>query len=74
VELRQLHALLVHDPADRSDGSPFRATAAFPDLFVAPNWVWILSFTVFGLVIGAAYAALRSPDRLAGDDATADGS
>jgi hypothetical protein len=55
------------------DGAPFRATAALPGLFVAPNWVWILSFTGFGLVTGAAYAALRSPDRLAGDEAIANG-
>jgi hypothetical protein len=55
------------------DGAPFRATAALPSLFVAPNWVWILAFTVFGLVTGAVYAALRNPDRLAGDDAIANG-
>ena len=46
-------------------GAPFRATAAAPQLFVAPNWVWILAFTVFGLATGAFYRALRSPDRQA---------
>ncbi len=40
-------------------GAPFRATPADPTLFVAPNWVWILGFTLFGLVTGAVYAALR---------------
>jgi len=40
-------------------GAPFRATAAAPGLFVAPNWVWILAFTVFGIATGIAYAALR---------------
>lgn len=47
------------------DGAPYRATTAFPDLFVAPNWVWILSFTVFGLATGAFYAALTSSARTA---------
>src|SRR5437773_2755615 len=26
------------------DGSPFRATAGAPRLFVAPDWVWTLAF------------------------------
>jgi hypothetical protein len=42
-------------------GEPFRATAAAPGEFVAPNWVWILAFTVFGLATGIFYAALRNP-------------
>jgi hypothetical protein len=41
------------------DGAPFKATAADPDLFVAANWVWILGFTLFGLVTGAAFAAIH---------------
>lgn len=43
------------------DGAPFRATALEPDLSVAPNWVWILAFTMFGLACGLFYALLR-PD------------
>jgi hypothetical protein len=44
------------------DGTPLRTTLLHPALFVAPNWVWILGFTVFGLVMGATYATLhRSP-------------
>ena len=46
------------------DGTPFRAAPGAADLFVAPNWVWILGFTLFGLVTGACYWALRtSPAR-----------
>lgn len=41
------------------DGAPFRATAADPRLFTAPTWVWILGFTLSGLVIGAFYGAFR---------------
>jgi hypothetical protein len=41
------------------DGAPFRATPSKPGLFVAPNWVWILAFTVFGLACGLFYAVLR---------------
>jgi hypothetical protein len=41
------------------DGAPFRAAAGAAQPFVAPNWVWILGFTLFGLVTGACYAALR---------------
>lgn len=45
------------------DGAPFRApaaaTLAVEPAFVAPNWVWILSFTLMGLVTGACYSALR---------------
>ena len=51
------------------NGAPFRATAAAPGQFVAPNWVWILSFTVFGLATGASYAALRSPAPSVDDEA-----
>jgi hypothetical protein len=39
--------------------------------FVVPNWVWILGFTLMGLITGVCYAALRgSPatrDRDEGD-------
>jgi hypothetical protein len=41
------------------EGTPFRATPADPTLSVAPNWVWILGFTLLGLVTGAVYAALH---------------
>jgi hypothetical protein len=41
------------------DGAPFRAAAGAPELFVAPNWTWILGFTLLGLVTGACYAAFR---------------
>jgi hypothetical protein len=46
------------------DGVPFRARSGAAQLFVAPNWAWILGFTLLGLVTGAYYAALRrSPAR-----------
>lgn len=46
------------------DGEPLRTTPGGGQLFVAPNWVWILGFTLLGLVTGASYAALRtSPAR-----------
>ena len=41
------------------DGAPFRAPAADPLLFTAPNWVWILGFTLSGLAIAGSYTALR---------------
>jgi hypothetical protein len=41
------------------DGVPFRTAPGAGQAFVAPNWVWILGFTLFGLVTGACYAALR---------------
>lgn len=50
------------------DGAPFRATAAAPTLSVAPDWVWILAFTLFGLATCALYAALRRPGPAGGDD------
>lgn len=40
------------------DGDPFRATASSPGLFVAPDWVWVVAFTGFGLAVGACYAFL----------------
>jgi hypothetical protein len=43
------------------DGAPFRATLVDPALYVASNWVWILGFTLFGLVTGAVYAAIHRP-------------
>ena len=42
------------------DGAPFRVTAVAPGAFVAPNWVWILAFTVSGLATGACYQGLRA--------------
>lgn len=54
------------------DGAPFRATAAAPGLFVAPDWVWILAFAASGLATGAAYAVLRTRGRLAGDEVDVD--
>jgi len=46
------------------DGEPLRTTPAGGDLFVASNWVWILGFTLLGIVTGASYSALRpSPAR-----------
>jgi hypothetical protein len=39
------------------DGAPFRPTAVAE--FVAPNWVWIVGFTAYGLVTGICYWALR---------------
>jgi hypothetical protein len=46
------------------DGAPFRAAPGAEALFVAPSWVWILGFTLLGLITGACYWALRtSPAR-----------
>jgi hypothetical protein len=50
------------------NGSPFRVV---PNMtaFVAPNWVWILGFTLLGLATGASYAMLRSsPARVEAQD------
>lgn len=45
-------------------GAPFRAASGAAGLFVAPTWLWILAFTLLGLVTGACYAILRpSPVR-----------
>jgi hypothetical protein len=41
------------------DGAPFRTTAIATGPSVAPNWVWILSFTVLGFATALAYAAMR---------------
>ncbi len=41
------------------DGVPFRVSPRAPTMFVAVNWVWILGFTLFGLVTGGVYAAMR---------------
>ena len=41
------------------DGAPFRATVADPRVFTAPNWVWILGFSLSGLAIAGTYGALR---------------
>jgi hypothetical protein len=53
------------------DGSPFRTTPADPTLFVAPDWAWILGFTLLGLVTGAMYAALRPPLVVESEDRSA---
>lgn len=45
------------------DGAPFRLTAAGE--YVAPSWVWIVAFTVFGLATALSYLALRRTARLA---------
>lgn len=50
------------------NGAPFRATSAQPTLSVAPNWLWILGFTLFGLVTGAVYGALHRPHLVGRDD------
>jgi hypothetical protein len=42
------------------DGAPLRAASVAPGLFVAPDWVWTVAFTAFGLVTGAVYASMRS--------------
>jgi hypothetical protein len=42
------------------DGAPVRATTIAPSAFVAPNWVWILAFTLSGLATGACYQALQA--------------
>ena len=41
------------------DGVPFRATATGEGPFTAPSWVWILGFTLLGVVTAACYTALR---------------
>ena len=40
------------------NGAPFRSATGV--VGVAPNWVWILGFTLFGVVTGACYAVLRA--------------
>ena len=45
------------------NGVPFRVAPGDAGLFVAPNWVWILGFTLLGLASGLCYAALRGPTR-----------
>jgi len=52
------------------DGVPFRVSPRDPTMFVAVNWVWILGFTLFGLVTGGVYAAMRG-SRLAESGARA---
>jgi hypothetical protein len=42
------------------DGAPFRFVPGGIG-FVAPNWVWILGYTLFGLATSACYWLLRSP-------------
>lgn len=41
------------------DGAPFRPTAVAPGMFAAPDWVWVVAFTAFGLATAAFYAVLR---------------
>ena len=45
------------------DGAPFRLTAVAAGSFVAPNWVWILGFTLSGFTTGICYRALRTRER-----------
>jgi hypothetical protein len=42
------------------DGAPFRATAGAAGSFVAPNWVWILGFTLSGFTTGLSWSAFRT--------------
>ncbi len=42
------------------DGAPFRETAVATGSFVAPNWVWILGFTLSGFAAAVCYRAFRS--------------
>jgi hypothetical protein len=42
------------------DGAPFRMTAVAPGSFVAPNWVWILGFTLSGFTTGICWSAFRT--------------
>ena len=53
------------------NGAPFRATASSPALFVAPDWVWVIAFTTFGLAVGAFYVVLRPPAPTFDDDGNA---
>jgi len=46
------------------DGAPFQLRAA--GLWVAPNWVWILGYTAFGLATGLAYWMLERREAWAG--------
>ena len=41
------------------DGVPFRASASGLGPFTAPSWVWILGFTLLGVVTAACYTMLR---------------
>jgi hypothetical protein len=50
------------------DGAPLRAASVAPGLFVAPDWVWTVAFTAFGLVTGAVYASMRSGLRQTAED------
>jgi hypothetical protein len=55
------------------NGAPFRAGTGAAVGYVVPNWVWVLGFTLFGLVTGVGYWALRtSPARgqVTGDERT----
>lgn len=45
------------------DGAPFRATALGAGSLVAPNWVWILGFTLLGFTTAVCYRALRARGR-----------
>ena len=40
------------------DGAPFRVSAA-SSMFVAPTWVFLVGFTVLGVVTSVTYRALR---------------
>ena len=42
------------------EGAPFRATADAAGSSVAPNWVWILGFTLLGFTTGLCWNAIRT--------------
>jgi hypothetical protein len=41
------------------EGAPFRVSAGAAGSFVAPNWVWILGFTLSGFTTGICWNAFR---------------
>jgi hypothetical protein len=55
------------------EGAPLRQTAAYPEMFVAPNWVWILGFALSGLVAGICYRTLAVASATSELQATAAG-
>src|SRR5262245_31020456 len=54
------------------DGAPFRAPRFDPLLYTAPNWVWILGFTLSALAIAGSYAALRGSPAFRREERRAD--
>ncbi len=53
------------------DGAPFRQTATAAGAFVAPNWVWILAFTLSGVATGLGLHALAVARERRGQAGTA---